>query len=534
MKKNQWELGKHTVHSKAILSAALFLIFAGCAPQKFENVDGSNLEGVQDSTNNEILSNFFKVSDSQTSFSQENLEDNKTTVTFKAQLTDGSYLNSVTSQDVSITENNVPVSHFSLSSNSQNIVQTVDIVFAVDITGSMGSTIESAKTRLTNFVYKTRNAGFHTRMCLVTFGDYTVQKCNKFYDNNPEDPATAAQVTELVSEISKLRAYKGSEDPGGSDYNENPMRALIDSASAPWGESSQRFMILITDDGFLYSPGNSGSVGALAPKWTEVMAAIQNSQMKVFAVAPDNAGYRLKFQGQPSIVTASSGEFFLFKDLISGKITLDTILNRIISTVRTTYTISYSTDENSGLNGSLALKDRKITVQLRSGLNATVAAQTAQSNLPDGRSAYKKSFKLSDKQIKSDSVIVKVNGVVINSGYTINNGQLVFDQAPPKGATIEVRYGYATLKDSVQLQPALISGSLDVSLLSVFFNGIKARSSDVVFEKTIEGHWSVRPSDNVFTENDPFRIRANGGLSIRVRKTALKTNGLDLSSSKVQ
>lgn len=509
---------KHLLGSAIICSALL----VGCAEQKFENVEAASKEALQDEGNGEILSNFYKMSDSQTSFAQENLEENRTTLSFQAKLSDGTYISNLTEQDISLSENNVPVPNFVFNSNSQNIVQTVDIVFAIDITGSMTPTIESAKTRLINFVNKTRAAGYHTRMCLVTFGDYTVQKCNKFYDNNPDDPATISQVTELISEISKLRALKGSEDPGGSDLNENPMRAIIDTASAPFAENSQRFMIMITDDGFLYSPGNSGSVGAGAPKWSEVLAAINSSQMRIFAATPNLAGYNKKFQSQSSVVEASGGEFFLFNDLIQGKITLDTILNRIISRVKTTYLVEYVADQVPGLDPSLSLSNRKIKITLRNGQTATLVSQNVQSNLPNGRGSYKKVWKLSDKSIKSESLIVKINGIEQRSGFKLESGQVVFDQAPPKGAVIDISFRYTNIKDCVQFIPTILNGKEDLTLLSVFFNGIKAKSTDVVFEKSIEGHWTLRPSERVLSETDPFEIRKNGGLSIKVNRTTVK------------
>lgn len=493
-------------------------VLSACAPQKFENVaEGINFN---DPLNDDLSSNFYKLSDSSTVFEQSNLDENRTSTSFQVQLSDGTYLNDLHASDFVLTENGAPVTDFKLSSNAQSIVQTVDIVFAVDVTGSMTSTIESAKTRLINFVNGTRARGYHTRMCLVTFGDYTVQKCNKFYDNDPTDPATETQVQELISEITKLRALKGAEDPGGSDFNENPMRAVIDSANAPWGETSQRFMILITDDGFLYSPGNTGSVGSLAPRWSEVLTAIQTSQMKIFAATPSLAGYDKKFQTQPGIVEASGGEFFLFNNLINGSITLDTILNRIISRVKTTYLVEYVADEISGLNPALELSKRDIKVVLRSGLTGTIVSQTKQSNLPSGRAEYLKAWKISDKPILADSLRVKINGVEIREGFALLAGSLVFVLPPIKGVKIEVTFQYASLKDALQLTPMVLNANEDLNALAIVLNGKKAKGPDIVFERSLEGHWTIRPSDTVLSEADPYEIRKNGGLTIKILKAS--------------
>lgn len=488
-----------------------------CSKQKFAPMDqGSTSDQAQSTPDEEILSNFYKISSSETNFQQDILDQNKTSLSFQVQLPDGTYLNDLLQSQISIKENGVNVNGFSLTSNSQNIVQTVDIVFAVDITGSMTSTIESAKTRLVNFTKTTRDRGFHTRMCLITFGDYTVKNCDKFYDNDPNDPSTQAQVDELVSEITKLKALKGKQDPGGKDLNENPMRALIDASKAPWGTDSQRFLILITDDGFLYSPGNSGAVGALAPQYTEVMDALAQSEMKVFAATPSLAGYNKPFKGNKDIVSLSQGEFFLYSDLIKGKITLDTILNRIISRVKTTYFAEYVVEQTPSLNPSLPLNKRNIQVVLNAGISGKTIITSTQSNLPTGRPEYKKSWKLSDKKIRGNSVAVKVNNANVSSGYKIVDGSLVFDQTPDPGAKIEVQYQYADLKDSVQLKPLVLNKQEKIRQLEIYLNGKLAADGDIIFEKNLEDGWSVSPADEILSDSDPYEIQTHNGLEIKI------------------
>lgn len=486
-----------------------------CAPQTFAPVDGFN--SINDTTSASVASNYFRVTPGQAAFEQEVLDQNQTSTSFQVRLPDGTYKNDVKNEDLVITENGNAVPNFSLTSNSDTIVQTVDIVFAVDVTGSMTSSIESAKTRLVNFIHNTRNAGYHTRMCLITFGDFTVQHCNKFFDNDPKDPSTMAQVNELISEITKLKALKGAEDPGGTDLNENPMRALIDASNAPWASDSQRFLILMTDDGFLYSPGNSGAVGDIAPKYADVLSAIQKSQMKVFLAAPNLAGYNKTFQNQPNIVTASQGQFFLYSDLISGRITFDTILNQIISRIRTTYVAKYIADEVPALDPTLPMSQRQINVAMKSGISGTTVVLSKTSNLPDGRAQYKKQWKLSEKKIRSGSVRVRVNGVEIPLGFSVDvAGTLAFALPPLPGVKIEVVFAYEYLKDSLQLSPILLNKNELVENLSVLLNGKKAKAGDVIFSRAIDGTLSLSFADSVVSEADPFGIRINGGLQVEV------------------
>ena len=464
------------------------------------------------------VNEFFKLSESQQTLTQDSLDENVTAISFQVKKPDGSLLDSLNKNDLLILEDIIPVNAFNLSKNTLETKEVVDIAFIVDVTGSMSATIESAKVRLTNFVKKSREAGYHTRMCLVTFGDYTIRRCDKFYDNNPSDPSTATQVDELISEITKLKALKGSQDPGGKDLNENPMRALIDTASAPWATNNQRFAILITDDGFLYSPGNSGAVGALAPQYAEVKSALAASKVKVFAATPSLAGYDKNFGSEKGIVALSQGEWFNFADLMSGKITLDTILNRILTNVNTTFTITYVADQIPGLNPSLELALRSFQVQLLNPLLGTIQNLQFNSSLPYGRAEYKKEFALSlNKKIKKNSLKVLVDGVQVTKGFQLTNeGKLKFDQAPGKASVIRVSYVYEQLKDSIILKPILL-GQIDPKSVEVWLNGIKAKASDFTVDRTMEGRYLVSLQDSALADSDPYKIFANNGLQFDVK-----------------
>lgn len=490
------------------MNAFFILSMVACSPVTFDNLP---LEA-----QNGSYSNFFKLSVSEVNIEQPKLDTNRTSIAFQVLDLNGNHVSSLKSTDFSITENGTAVPAFKLDSNSKKIVQPVDIVFAVDITGSMSPTIESAKSRLVSFVQKSRASGTHSRMCLITFGDSTVKKCDRFYDNNPADPSTEAQVKELISEISKLRAYSGVDDPGGSDLNENPMRALIDASNAPWNADAQRFVILITDDGFLYTPGNQGAVGIAAPRFSEVTQAIQTSQMKVFAATPSLAGYDKPFSGLPGIVAASGGEWFNFNDLISGKITLDTILNRIVNRIQTTYVVEYTVDDKDSLDPTLPLSQRQIEIRLINGETYAVTVQAIQSNLPNGREPYKKRWRLSDKKIKKETLSVRVDGKRIESGFTLSdNGDLEFETPPSAGSKIQVRYRCNLIRDDIQLAPIMLPADTNLDSVVAIINGVETKDIELI--KTLDGTYSLRLSDRILSEEDPFGIRDAEGLSIQVQ-----------------
>lgn len=458
----------------------------------------------------------FPVTDSVVQFTQPNSQVNDTTVAFLIEDSSGLLVQDLTTSDLKITENNVNIKNFVINKNSTTYRKVVDIQFVVDVTVSMKSTIEAAKKRLVDFVNNSRELGYHTRMCVSTFGDQVFQKCARFYDNDPSRPETEVEVAELISEISKIQVYN---DPNDKTLDENSMKAIIDGADAPWGADSQRFMILVTDAKYLYSPGNQGAVGALAPTFAEVTAGLNKGKMKVFAVTPSAAGYNSNFKdGTPSVVTQSGGEWFKYADLVSGKITLNTVLNSIMSLVNTTFYVSYTIDSQTpSLDPSLPLSKRNIKVTLVNPIG-TIKDTVITSNLPDGRVPDQKVWKVSTKELNPAKVKVYVDGVLQSSGYKISNGNSIeFTSAKVAHSVIKVVYQYKSLADSVKMSPVIIALTPEqVSKLKIYVNGQLADPKYYEIYEFSQGSSSILFTDELFSV-DPYGIAAAAQMSVSVR-----------------
>lgn len=497
-----------------IFLTSLTLNLMSCNKTNFTPDENSSL------SNPVLFENTYKSAASEVQYTQANLDENQTKLSFQVENGAG-LLQDLLKADIRVTENGVPVTDFVLNKNSVTHVTTADIIFAVDVTGSMAPTIEAAKQKLIAFVNNTRAQGYHTRMCLSTFGDYTVQKCTRFYDNDPKVASTATQVAELISEITKLKALKGSADPGGKDLDENPMRAVIDAAAAPWGSDSQRFLILVTDAGFLYSPGNAGAVGSVAPKFTDVATAITQSQMKIFAVTPSLAGYDKPF-GNPAlggIVDQSQGEWYKYADLVSGKITLNTVLNKILSSINTTFTVDYTLTSQTVLDPAKPLSQRNIVLELVNTALGTVKGLVITSNLPNGRVPDVKRYVIADKKVKASRLYVYIDGALQAGGYTLIDGkQIEFAKAPKANSKIKIVYQYDSVKDSITLTPIHLSVGADkIGFLKFTINGIPV---DQKYYETIAvdlNTSSVVLTDDVFGPADPFRIASSGEMYISIK-----------------
>jgi hypothetical protein len=447
------------------------LFIAGCsAPTQFSLIENPVVESAS-----LIYENTYNLKQWSKQFPLAQGDVNKTTVNFRVFDSNNNSVSTLPNGELSIFENNYPISNYTLSKKSSSTLKNVDVAFVFDVTGSMKTTIDDAKSQITKFVIDSRAKGLAIRFCLITFGDYTLKQCNKFYDTSPQNPNSELETKQFLKEISELRAISGINDPGGTDYNENPMRAIIDASNAPWDSRHQHFVILLTDDGFLYSPGNSGSVGSKAPTFPQVLASIDDKNLRIFAATYNYPGYLTDFklggQTYKSIVNQSSGEWFDYGDLISKKINLGTIFDRIGIIVDTTFQAYYELNGETPVPSWLPLADRDIRLILKSS-SLKIADVAIESNLPNGSSEKQKIFKLSSKKIKKSSLRVSIGGQPLLVGFLIDdNDNLILPNHFSVDSQIQVEFILDDPLEAYDVTPiVLLRDDLDVDRLDVVIN----------------------------------------------------------------
>ena len=115
-----------------------------------------------------------------------------------------------------------------------------DIVFIVDVSGSMGSTIDNVINNLDEFVTKFKEQGIDANFGLVSYSDVNVAEPLKKWDFT-SDP------TSVKNNMIELRANM----LGGGDYEESGLEGIKDpekgALSFPFRDSSSKQFILITD-----------------------------------------------------------------------------------------------------------------------------------------------------------------------------------------------------------------------------------------------------------------------------------------------
>lgn len=144
----------------------------------------------------------------------------------------------LTQANFSVWENSAPQqNNFSVISPDDHEVTSTDIVFVLDVTGSMGQEIESVRVNMQAFMNHLDSQNMDYRIGFVVFGDIVyVYNQYSFYTN----------FTEIMSIISSITL--GEHGIGsGADAPENQLEAMAQGSIFNWRPGASRVMIMLTD-----------------------------------------------------------------------------------------------------------------------------------------------------------------------------------------------------------------------------------------------------------------------------------------------
>lgn len=457
--------------------------------------------------------NTFQYKQMTSTFTQERFDNNHTSLDFKILDDEGFDINSLTKGHFRIYENGVQVRNYRLIENSRKVSKDLDIVFALDITASMKSTIDKVKNSISNFVAKLERRNYTANLCVLTFKDHTTKYCNRWVRDNPSTPQNE-NLNAFIAEISRLKAT------GGDDPTENSLGALKDVATTtPWHSDTQRITIMFTGNKFWVMPLNRHIREAYhAPTYSEALNALVNHSVTTFVISPKwIAGYAKDYHEYPSVVEATGGLFFDFKKLTKGEITIDGIFNQISNRFSSVYSIDYLSEENPGLNPNLPLHQREIRVEVDSVVYfQDIEYLTKRSNMENGKPSYETEWPLTnDKPIHKNRVHVEINSRPIRNGYSIRNGNIIFDTPPPPGSQIKVTYEYSKLRDNID-KISSIRIAPYVETLTVYLNNKEANSTYYEVIEETDDYWLLKLKNKVFSDSDPFNIRGFKKLDVKV------------------
>lgn len=119
----------------------------------------------------------------------------------------------------------------------------IDIVFAIDATGSMSEEINNVKTNIARFSENLINSGLDIRFCIIEYRDMTLSG----EDTKVHTLSGSHWLTTIDSVVSALGSITAS---GGGDTPETVMDALgyvADNSLMKWRSDAYRFAFVLTD-----------------------------------------------------------------------------------------------------------------------------------------------------------------------------------------------------------------------------------------------------------------------------------------------
>lgn len=139
----------------------------------------------------------------------------------------------------SITENEVLQDNLFtvITPDDEALISTADIVFVLDVTGSMHDEIESVRYNMQNFMTFLNSQNVDYRIGFVVFGDIVyVYNQYSFYTD-------FAEIMGIINTIMLGEHGIGS----GEDFPENQLEAMAEGSVFNWRPGASRVMIMLTD-----------------------------------------------------------------------------------------------------------------------------------------------------------------------------------------------------------------------------------------------------------------------------------------------
>ncbi|HPN40446.1 MAG TPA: choice-of-anchor J domain-containing protein [Candidatus Cloacimonadota bacterium] len=196
-----------------------------------------------------------------------------------------------------------------------------DIVFVLDVTGSMGEEINAARANMLNFVNAIADSDIQYGIGFVVFGDivYTYNSGQFYY-----------QLADILSVINNIQLGEHGIGTGG-DNPENQLGAMATAALMNYRPGAQRVQIMLTDATAHENDGvTPWSVDAL------ISDMLVPSNITVFPIF--NTGSGDQQQQYIPIADATNGAYYnIFDDFSS-------IVNEISSQVSNSYLVRYRTN----------------------------------------------------------------------------------------------------------------------------------------------------------------------------------------------
>ena len=180
----------------------------------------------------------------------------------------GEPLDSLNPKNLTIVENGKEKKVISAEKISMKERVPLDIVFIIDITGSMGSSINEVKGNVYNFANKIIRKGIDYRLGLILFSD------------------TIDYVFQPTENVSSFLDWMNKAIPSlGGDEKENALEALKQATKLNFRPAANRLAVLITDAPY-HQLGEHGD-GTTDQTTSSAIKLLNDCDLRVFCITPE-------------------------------------------------------------------------------------------------------------------------------------------------------------------------------------------------------------------------------------------------------
>ena len=150
----------------------------------------------------------------------------------------GRYLFNLENENVFVYEDQTRIYDYSLIPDTTSGNNSVDVVFVLDVTGSMGDEIDGVKDNLGAFAQSLDEQGVDYRLAMVTFLD------------------EVENIYQFTSDVDLFQSYINLQYAhGGGDWRENSLEAIYTATQLQFRDHAAREFIWITDAGYHVNSG---------------------------------------------------------------------------------------------------------------------------------------------------------------------------------------------------------------------------------------------------------------------------------------
>jgi Ca-activated chloride channel homolog len=194
-----------------------------------------------------------------------------------------------------------------------NMLTRVDVLFVLDVTGSMSPSIEGVKNGIKGFVSEFQQHQIDARVGLIGFRDRTVGEEPQLLMFN--DEVFTADPDCFRNAVAKLSAQ------GGGDTPESDLDALVLASNQPFRpDADRKVIVLITDAPPKVPDQDTASID-------EAILAIRKSKVTALYMIVSEADKSIF--GQMQAMTGIPGGALPLTDAATGKVDFDRILPEI-------------------------------------------------------------------------------------------------------------------------------------------------------------------------------------------------------------